>query len=171
MNFEQTTKEGINPKEAERKEKGAGAFKETYSIALKLRDFERGWGNYENKKAEPFGTLVSQIGNRCKNMAETAIKENNTDTISSYKDEITKDIEIAEEMLVRFEEREKLPFISTIGDQLKVLRENIKRGDAIRIFESSAKLSSFYEGFMYANEALLAGADEATESYNSVTKK
>jgi len=62
--------ENIDPLLVPRREKGVTAFKGSYDIALSLRNFERGWSKYEDKASTPFGTLVSMIGDRCRNLAE-----------------------------------------------------------------------------------------------------
>lgn len=170
MGIEQPLTGNVDSKIAERKEKGADGFRKSYNTALSLRDFERGWGKYENKEIDPFGTQVSLITERCKNMAEAMIK-GDSKVLNTYAEQIIKQIEIAEKYLIRFEEKENLHLISPIEYQLDALRESIKTGDAVKILESAVRLGSYYGGFMYANELLLANADEASGSYNSVTKK
>jgi len=86
-------------------------------------------------------------------------------------DEEQKKIKEAREKLIRFEEKEKLELISPLRFKLDELSEFLKEGDAMKIFESATKLSSYYDGFMNANEILLAKADEASGDYNSATKK
>jgi len=64
-----------------------------------------------------------------------------------------------------------LSLVSPIRNRLSSLKENLKAGDVIKIFGSATELRSYYNGFMYANEILLAKADEASGDYNSATKK
>lgn len=169
MKLEQPTK-NIDVEVAKRKEKGAKAFSKSYETAFQLRNFERGWGQYEDKKGVTFAVLISSIGDRSRNLAKDSITKGEK-LNPKFVDEIQKQIKEAREKLIRFEEKEKLSSVLVIRFQLDELSEVLREGDAMRIFESAIELRSYYSGFMQANEILLAKADEASGDYNSATKK
>ena len=151
-----------SPEVIEKKDKAIAVFGQNYETAQQLRDFERGWQNYETKDGLTFLVLVDGAVDRCRNSAEIAIKDG-SEMDSKFMDEELENLERARESLVRFEEKGELKVLmAPIRDKIDELRKNMKSGDAMKIFESAVSLKSFYSGFMHINEAFLAPAEEAS---------
>jgi len=166
MEFEKPAVEGVEDKAAKRRERGAEVYKDSYDVAIKLRDFDKGWSEYEDKEGTPFGTQVSQIGERCRNIATSAIREGGALNTEFLEEEVEKII-AAREQLIKFEAQADLEaFSETLLSRLDTLRADIKSGDAMKVFRSSVELRSYYEGFMNANEYMLADAELALHDQN-----
>jgi hypothetical protein len=166
---ENLSDEAQNQERLEKTKKGREGFAESYEVALKFRNFERGLGEYENKENQSFSVLLFSVCEQCRDLAVDAIKENQIVDSRSL-EKAVKQLELAKEMFVRFEEAEKLPRAFSLKFSINNLQESMKNGEPIKILESASGLGGFYRGFTEANEVLLANADKASGAYNLMTK-
>lgn len=150
----------------ERFEKGEAAFSESYETALMLRDFDRGWGKFEDSKGMPVRLRLSKLSERAANIATAALSQSQPIAETLKKELLEEAIALQAELLVftRTENVSKFP-VNT-----QELKDSLEKNDPIKVLKTAVSMGAMISVIDYTNELLLRPADKATESHNSLNK-
>ena len=128
-------------------------FSSQYLVVLAIRDFFRGWNNWQDNQIDAFGVSLGRLTHQTRNLAVMALK-NHQSIETNLEDTLLEKIDALKERLIRFNTKENL---NLELDGLGGLANVLKKKDYLAVLECVYTLRATYNALnLFINKLLVS---------------